>query len=37
MKLNKYETPEVVVISLDQDVITGSLSIGDTPTQSWDW
>ena len=37
MKLNKYETPEVVVISLDQDVITSSLGLGETPTQGWDW
>jgi len=36
MKMNKYETPEITVVTLaTDDVITTSQ--GDTPTISWEW
>ena len=37
MKVNQYESPEITVISLNEDVITGSLGIGDTPKEEFDW
>ena len=41
---NKYASPEVIVISLNQDVITASLgqddtthTPGETPREEFDW
>ena len=41
---NKYESPELVVIALNQDVITASLGQeeppheqGETPREEFDW
>ena len=34
---NKYESPEVVVITLNQDVITASLGDDESPRDPMDW
>ena len=36
MKMNKYEAPEIKVMTLDvQDILTNSP--GDAPTVDWEW
>lgn len=37
MKTNKYESPEVIVITLGEDIITASFGKGETPKQEMDW
>ena len=34
---NKYDSPEVIVITLNQDVITASLGKGESPREDMDW
>lgn len=36
MKTNKYESPEVIVISLNEDIITASFGKGETPKHEFD-
>ena len=37
MKTNKYESPEIVVIALSEDIITSSQGKGETPSVEFDW
>ena len=37
MTTNKYETPQVIVISLTDDVITASLGKNETPREELEW
>lgn len=37
MKFNKYESPEVIVIVLNEDIITSSKGKGETPEVEFDW
>ena len=37
MKINKYESPEVIVIALNEDIITSSQGKGETPREDLEW
>ena len=37
MEINKYESPEVIVINLNEDIITASFGKGETPNVDLDW
>ena len=37
MKNNKYEFPEVIVITLNEDIITSSVGAGETPKEDFGW
>ena len=34
---NKYESPEVIVIALNEDIITASFGKGETPREDLEW
>ena len=37
MRINKYESPKVIVILLTDDVITASLGKNETPREELEW